>query len=114
MSYIHTEIYKKYPLRTDMCGQSLPQQLYKIEGAIAQGMAKRLINYANERMRDAGFDCFLGQEVVVVTTDGDEPPPERNYSVEYRAKAGGIIKVIGIMTQRGWPFLDHGFDIEQA
>ncbi len=82
-------------------------------GHISTGLAKRLTRYATEKMAHAGFGAILKAcNIEVTTTDGDLPPSERVYHVSFTTPQGGQLSVIGILTRRGWPLLDHGFDID--
>lgn len=80
---------------------------------ISNGLVGRLFKYATKRACEAGFDSVMDWDVEVYTLDGREPPPDRSYCVKFKNSLGGYIEVIGILTNRGWPSLDHGFAIGQ-
>ena len=109
---ILTEVYKKEPTRFTLYGSALPNDLKLQAEEISAGLASRLTAYANSRMHEAGFDCFMDQaQITVSTIDGDCKPADRSYCVRYTNSKGGYVDVVGIFTRKGWPFLDHGFDI---
>ena len=112
MNSIATEVYGKHPTRFDMVGQSLPTQLFKTDDGISQGLAKRLYKYALETLDSSGFkSAVVGWEITVYTIDSEKIPSERSYCVIWENSDGGSIEVVGIFTQNGWPFIDHGLAI---
>jgi hypothetical protein len=110
---IQTEVYRKGPQRYNMVGQSLPQNLTVTQEAITPGLAKRLHNYAKTRMTDSGFEFALTWKTTVYTVEAERPSSERSYCVAFLNDKGGRIEVHGILTRRGWPFLDHGIGIDE-
>lgn len=112
MNSVSTEVMKRGPARFDMVGKLLPFHLERVDECISAGLAVRLVNYALERLDDAGFKSMVKEwGVVVYTMDGDEAPADRYYVVKWQNTSGGLVEVVGIMTRRGWPFLDHGYAI---
>ncbi len=112
-SPIQTEVLAKSAPRFTMAGQVLPTQLLRTDQCISQGLAKRLVRYAERSLDDAGMlGAVTGWQVTVSTPDAEDAPSERIYNVSWQNEKGGIIKVVGILTSRGWPMLDHGLDIE--
>jgi len=108
---IETTVYRKGVQRFNMVGQSLPRQLFETSEGISQGLAKRLANYALERMVEEGFNCVRGWKVEVSTIDAEYKPSHRSYYVRFINPKGGAIGVEGILTRNGWPSLDHGLFI---
>lgn len=110
---IDTEVYKRNPTRFTTYGAALPTTVELLRDAsISEGLAQRLVSYANDRMNEAGFESMmLGASVTAYTLDGHSSPADRIYTVRYTNSKGGYIEVSGIMTRKGWPSLDHGFDI---
>ena len=102
------------PPRHDMCGQSLPRNLTVTDRVISPGLAARIHRYALARLDQAGFRSSVeGWEGETYTIDGDDQPTDRAYSARFRNVAGGYLEVIGILTSRGWPTIDHGLSIGQ-
>ena len=98
--------------RFDMCGQRLPADVIAVENVITQGLAKRLVRHASERMKEAGFAAMMeGAQVTVSTPDGESAASDRTYCVKWTNASGGWIAVVGIHTRSGWPTLDFGFEI---
>lgn len=93
--------------RCDMVGQRLPDPLYDTDQKISPGLVVRLRRYAEKGLEDAGFEISTWN-CEVYTMDGNLPPSERYYCVEFVSPKGGMIGVQGIATNHGHPFLDHG------
>jgi hypothetical protein len=111
---IQTEVYGKAAPRFNQSGQLLATHLVETEGSVTQGLAKRLLRYAQTTLDDAGFlEMVSGWEVTVYTLDAEESPADRSYNVSWKNEKGGVIEVVGIMTYRGWPTMDHGLDIQR-
>lgn len=110
---IKSEVYKKGEYRHDMCGQTLPQQVFITEDDISQGTCERLVNYATDRIKQAGLGFILNWNCVVSTLDQDLLPPDRVYCVNWTNEQGTRISVDGILTRKGWPSLDHGISIAE-
>lgn len=104
-------VYQRGEPRFDMVGQSLPNTLHDTGEVVSAGLCKRLFRYATEAMDDAGF-AVDGWDCEIYTMDGDCPPSERMYCVEFYNKKGGRIGLQGILTTKGRPTLDHGFSID--
>ena len=111
---MHTEVYRKLPARFDMCGRFLGYPLQLTDETISEGLAKRLLNYAVGRIRERGFEAALAWDVTITTSDYGTEPADRYYSVAFRNAKGGQISVVGILTIKGWPFVDHRFTIEEG
>jgi hypothetical protein len=104
METIELNTYTAGESRFDMCGQSLPTFLHKVENTIPNGLAIRLKNYASKRLREYGFPVY-SRCVVDKTDDGF-------YSVNFVNESKGNIGIVGIVIGRGgWPTLDYGVDI---
>ena len=111
---IPTEVYAKAPPRFNLGGQLLATQLIKTDDAISQGLAKRIVKYAERTLNDAGFlEAVTGWQVTVPTIDAEDIPSERSYNVQWENNDGGILEVVGILTHRGWPTMDRGLDIHR-
>lgn len=107
-----TTVLKRDPPRFNMVGQLLTPTLSTLDEQISAGLARRLYNYATARLDAAGFlDMCRDWTPEVFTTNGDDLPVDRWYTVRFRNSKDGYIDVTGILTRRGWPFLDHGFNI---
>jgi len=106
-----TVVYEKGPARFDMAGQRLPTVVRETFEAISKGLAERLRRHAESRLAGAGFTQAAGWKVEVYTLDGEDKPADRGYTVRFQNEKGGYIEVIGILTVKGWPSLDHGFAI---
>lgn len=111
---IATEVYGKHESRFNIAGQILPTELFITDEVIKQGLAQRLHNYALKTMDSAGFKgAVSGWKVTVYTSDASDPTSDRAYCVRWENQSGGAIKVVGIFTRKGWPFIDHGFAIDR-
>lgn len=109
---ISTTVSKRLPAQFDQVGQFLGYPLQATAESISPGLANRIARYAVQRMTDSGFEPFLATaEVNVYTMDGDEESARRSYCVKFTSPKGGSIEVVGILTVKGWPSLDHGFEI---
>lgn len=109
---LETTIMRRGPASFTQLGQFLGYPLKTIDQQISPGLAQRLARYAVQRMTEAGFEALISaSNVEVYTVDGDEPPASRQYVVKFKSGKGGYIEVVGILTQRGWPTLDHGFEV---
>lgn len=104
-------VMKRAPARFTMTGQKLPYDLIEQpDQRISPGLVARLQRYAIERLAQSGFKVD-GCKCEVSTMDGDLPPSERYYVVNFVNEAGGGIGVQGIGTAHGHPQLDHGLCI---
>lgn len=112
MSGIQTEVLSRGKARVDMVGQRLPDHLTTVDECISDGLAKRLVRYGLERLDDAGFRVMVnGWSTLVYTCDAEDSPADRSYCVRWKNEQGGYIELIGILTRKGWPSLDHGYEI---
>lgn len=85
------------------------------EECISDGLAARLHRYALARMDEAGFGTTVKEWATEVTTiDGNDAPANRSYCVQFENANGGYIALVGILTNKGWPTLGHGFEIGQT
>lgn len=110
-----TEVYAPGPARFNMCGQSLPTQMHLTEEKISQGLATRLLRYAEKSLDAEGFlEAVAGWEVTIGTDNADERPADRFYWVKWTNPKGASLSITGILTSRGWPHLDHGMQIDRA
>lgn len=107
---IRSEVLVRGPARFDMCGQRLPDSLHDTDQTISQGLANRLRAYALGQLDASGSDV-QAWACSVYTMDGDLPPAERFYCVDFTNEKGGALGVQGIMTRKGWPWLNHGLTI---
>lgn len=108
---VETLVFRTGAARFDMAGQCIGRTVHPTPQSISPGLAKRLLDYATERMGDAGLTTFTDEPVTVETCDGDSPPSERAYSVTWENIHGTEIGIQGILTRKGWPCVDHGFFI---
>lgn len=78
---------------------------------ITEGMAKRVANYARKRLEAAGFGSILDRGTLHVSGQCSYSDAQKDltYQVEFHMPEGGIIGVQGILTDKGWPCIDHGF-----
>jgi len=90
-------------------GQRLASSLHEVSEGISVGLAKRLVRHAQSRLIEAGF--VLGEHIEVYSLDADAAPADRAYTVRFSHVQGGYLEVLGILTHRGWPTVDHGFSI---
>ncbi|WP_427121610.1 hypothetical protein [Pseudomonas aeruginosa] len=110
-----TEVYAPWPARFNMVGQKLPTQMHLTEEKISQGLATRLLRYAEKALDAEGFlDAVAGWEVTIGTDNADERPADRFYWVKWTNPKGASLSITGILTSRGWPHLDHGMQIDRA
>ncbi len=110
-----TEVYVRGPARFDMCGQSLPTQVHLTDEVISSGLAQRLKRYAERSLDTEGFlEAVKNWEVAIGTDDAEDSPADRLYWVRWTNPKGASLSVVGILTSRGWPQLDHGMQIERA
>lgn len=96
----------------NMVGQRLPDHLHDTDEQISAGLVARLYRYALRSLGDAGFEVSAW-DCEVYTMDGDDRPADRFYTVEFTNPKGGMVGVQGIVTERGWPSLDHGLCIDR-
>lgn len=107
-----TDVMIRMPIRYDMTGMALPQQVKTTGKTISKRLAARLYRYALDRLRLSGFqDVVTGWEPEAYTLDADNPVDDRTYCVRWVNPEGGYIEVIGIFISDGKPHLDHGFAI---
>lgn len=99
--------------RCDQVGQRLPASLHQTSEQISEGLAKRLYLYAEDRFTEAGFTLTVGWEFEVYTLNASDKPADRAYTVRAQNDKGGYLEVIGILTNKGCPILDHGFAVGQ-
>lgn len=112
---IATEVYEPGPYRHDMCGQTLPRQMFLTDEQISKGLAQRLLRYAERSLAEEGFlEAVSGWAVTVGTDNADDSPPDRFYWVKWTNPKGASLSITGILTSRGWPYLDHGMQIDRA
>ena len=112
---ITNTVYRQGETRFDMVGRSLGAPLHLTDQKISEGMLERLRKYANTRLTDLGLSKILvtwGCEVS--TMDGDDTPSSRSYIVSWTSPEGAEIGVHGILTRKGYPFLDHGVFLQEA
>ena len=98
----------------NMCGQFMGYPLtLDPDQKISHGLVNRLIKYAHTRLVENGLASVVAGWTVEVstTTDGYQNPADRYYSVGFTNKEGTEIVLTGIMTRKGWPFLDYGWKI---
>ncbi|HHH8939227.1 TPA: hypothetical protein ACP3ZT_005411 [Pseudomonas aeruginosa] len=122
---MRTEVYQRDPARFDMYGQRLPSSLSLTSEGISLDLADRLHRYAFDRLRAAGFadavrrpaglvngrPAWSEWDCTVYTQDADKRLADRAYCVRWKNAAGGYLEVIGILTRKGWPTLDHGLAV---
>jgi len=107
---IATSVMAPDPARFNQVGQLLATTLHDVDESISQGLAARLLRYAEKRLDASGFlTAVTGWTVEVYTIDGDDVPSARSYCVRWKNDEGGYIEVVGILTNHGWPCVDHGF-----
>jgi hypothetical protein len=112
---IATEVLQREPARFDMVGKLLSCQLLSTGQEISAGLATRLFRYAERQLEENGFlGAVRDWSVTVGTNDGDEEPANRFYWVTWTNEKGGSISLSGILTNKGWPTLDHGLSIQGA
>lgn len=107
---ITSSVYVTGQPRFDMVGKRLPDVLHGTSETISAGLVARLHGYARRTLADSGFGVE-GWPCEVYTMDGDLRPAERLYCVEFITPKGGRIGVQGILTEHGWPTLNHGLTI---
>jgi len=110
-SGVTSTVLRRGEARHTAWGSSLPTLLHETGETISAGLVKRLRSYALRYLTESGFEVSAWA-CEVCTMDGDEPPAERYYTVEFTNPAGGMLGIQGIMTQRGWPVLDHGVCVD--
>jgi hypothetical protein len=110
---ITSTVFKRLPERFDMCGQVVSRPIQVTGENISHGLIKRLYKYALNELIGWGFECCAAWDVEVYTLDADEPPANRFYSVKFMNSKGGSIEVNGILTNHGWPNLNHSFSINR-
>ncbi len=99
--------------RVDQVGNLLIVDIIDMPGETltVASLALQLVEYADERIKQIGFDFVKSERwrFSVYTLDGDEPETERSYTVRYTNHVEGYIEVVGILISDGRPSLDHGF-----
>lgn len=111
MAELRVTVMERGEPRFTMCGQKLPDILHDTGQTISSGLVQRLHRFALSDLMDAGFDV-AAWACEVYTMDGELPPSERLYTVEFTNPKGGMLGVQGIMTSKGWPCLHHGHCID--
>lgn len=112
---IATEVYERKSARFDMVGTFLGYPLKLTEETVSSGLAKRLVKYAELALDEEGFlRAVEGWQVSVGTNDADKRPADRFYHVTWTNEKGASLAVVGILTSKGWPQLDHGLEIQRA
>lgn len=82
---------------------------------ISMGLALRVASYAKKTCEESGFTQATTWPLEVFTMDGDLPRGNRCYGATFKNDKGGTISVVEIHINRGgWPFLDHGFEIDRG
>ncbi len=108
---METEVLKRVP-EWNTLHQKTNYFLTATDEKISAGLALRIHNYALEQLKSAGFfEIVKGWVASVYTCDGDDRPSNRSYCVRWTNVQGGYIEVVGILTYKGWPNLDHGLAI---
>lgn len=121
---LRTEVFQRHS-RIDQVGQRLPDHLTLTGEGISPGLASRLHRYAFDRLQAAGFGDTVRRSAglvnglprhtewpcTVYTMCADSSPANRFYCVRWENTQGGSIEVTGILTRKGWPFIDHGLAI---
>jgi len=97
-------VYVRDPARFDMTGRKLSDTITPTGDDISHGTVTRMHRYALRHLADAGFDVSTWA-CEVYTMDGDLPPSERTYAVEFTSTKGGKLSICGIHTSNGHPFL---------
>ena len=96
--------------------EQLQDELMRHQAAVSE-REERLAEQGQELQRREGQLQSLQHELerqrVTYTMDGDERPANRFYTVEFTNPKGGMVGIQGIMTERGWPSLDHGLCIDR-
>lgn len=101
-------VLRRGPARFTQSGQCLPYSLHDTDETISAGLVARLRRYAAAILQDAGFPIETWA-CEVYTMDAEDRPSDRSYVVEFTNAKGGMIGVQGILiTNKGWPCLDHG------
>lgn len=109
---METEVLTCGPSRFTQTGQRLPSQVFGTNEKISEGLASRILSYALNRLKEDGFlEMVRDWDIVVYTLDAEDKPADRSYCVKFQNSQGGYIELVGILTQRGWPYLDHKYDI---
>ena len=109
-----TVVYRRSKAAFDMVGRALPVHLLATEEKISDGLARRLISYAQQRFYDNGVETFTDTICEIETADCNLPRSERVYTVRFKRKLdgekyGAEFGIQGIFINRGgWPELDHG------
>lgn len=109
---ITSTVMQRGPAHFNQVGQFLGYPLKDVDVAITPALVQRLVRYASKRFADVGFaQGIAGADVEVYTADADEKPANRSYTVKFEHRQGGYVELCGILTQHGWPMLDHGFNM---
>lgn len=82
---------------------------------MAPALPQRLLKYALDRCEENGLKSLIQDwEVSIQILDADEAPSNRYYTVCFKNRKGAEISLCGIYTKSGWPFLDHGFQLQEV
>lgn len=89
---------------------------YLVDGEteISQDIAKLLVMYAKEVVKDAGMEHILDWNTTVITLDDAvEDELDRSYCVDFKNPQGTRITLVGIFIigENFDSFLNHGFEI---
>lgn len=106
-----TSVLQTGPAHFSQVGQRVSRLLHQTPERISPGLAERLCRHAERRLSEAGFTQAVGWQVEVYTLNADDKPADRAYTVRFQNDKGGYVELIGILTARGWPNVDHGFAI---
>ena len=107
---METVVYSQGPYR-EFAGKSIGRILSVTDEKISEGLAKRLVSYADKRFIESGLSFCLEWDCVVETLDASVPVGQRTYHVMRKSSEGTEISLVEIHCRSGWPFVDHRFEI---
>lgn len=113
---VNTEVLDTGPAHYSQVGVFSHYPLSESSSKISQPLARRLVSYAEDRIKNCGLHALMRDwRITVGTLDGKERlADDRNYYVEFTNTEETKISVVGIMIRSGKPFLDHGLEIETS
>lgn len=93
--------------RCDQVGRYMGCPVNVVAGGVGKGMAKRIADYANERLSTAGLS-LKGATLTVAAHTSEGGGEIEGYSVEWENEDTILYLDRILIGKGGWPVMDHG------